>query len=151
MTRRTPLTTLIELQRRARDDSARLAARSRRESAAAESTLQMLEDYHADHVSRAPDIHSPAFSPGTLRIREAFGQRLEKAIGEQGTVARQLDDAVAEKERALIDRQRRLKALETLAQRRKASARQHEARREQAGTDEFALQSYLRTRKDRDA
>lgn len=148
MTKRTPLSLLIELQRRARDETARVTARSRREAAAADSTLRMLRDYGEQHRSRAPDAGTPAFSPDALKIRDAFGQRLTQAIGEQDTVTRRLEDALAEKEQALLDRQRRLKALETLEQRRHAAARQRSARQEQRQTDEHALQSYLRARKD---
>ena len=147
MNRRTPLSMLIELQRRARDESARQTARSRRDADSADATLRMLKDYGADHASRAPGTASPAFTAGTLRIRDAFAQRLDQAIGEQDAVTRRLEQTVEERERALLASQQRLKALETLSQRRGAASRQRAARQEQAGTDEFALQSYLRARK----
>lgn len=148
MTKRHPLTLLIELQRRARDDTARQAARSRREATTAGSTLRMLQDYGDQHHSRAPAPGGPAFSAGALKIRDAFGQRLAQAIGEQDTVMRRLEDALAEGERALLERQRRLEALEMLEQRRRAAAGQRSARQEQRQSDEHALQSYLRTRKE---
>lgn len=148
MSRSTPLSLLIELQRRARDDTARAAARSRREAAAADSTLRLLRDYGDQHRSRAPDTATPAFSADTLKIRDSFGQRLNQAIDDQDAVNHRLEDALAQKEQALLERQRRLEALKTLEQRRRADARQRLARQEQRQTDEHALHSYLRARKE---
>jgi flagellar FliJ protein len=148
VTKHDPLSLLIELQRRARDETARAAARSRREAATAGSTLRMLQDYGEQHRSRAPAVDAPAVSVDALKIRDAFGRRLAQAIGEQDTVTRRLEDALAAEERRLLDRQRRLDALEMLEQRRRAIARQRSARQEQRQTDEHALQSYLRARRE---
>jgi len=139
---------LIELQRRTRDESARMLARARREAATAGSTLQMLRDYGTEHTSRAPGKGAPAFPAGSLKIRDAFGQRLTQAIGEQDAVTQRLEAAAVEREQGLRERQSRLDALEGLLRRREAENRQRADRQEQGQTDEFALQSFLRARKD---
>lgn len=145
---RTPFALLLELQRRARDDSARAAQRARRDAETADATLRMLENYRAQQTVQ-PRVDS-ATDVSLLRVREVFARRLERAIGAQTGVVDRLAGSCAEHDRRLADRQRRLMALETLVERRERGARERSERREQAATDEFALQAYLRARSRQD-
>ena len=146
MSKQRPLALLIELERRMRDGVAAVAARARHDADAAGSTLQMLRGYRLDYDTRSPKRGAATFTPTAVHVHEAFTGKLDRAIGEQGRLAERLAALRDERERALADRQRRLKALETLQQRRDDSARERVERAEQRQTDEFALQSYLRSK-----
>ena len=146
--KRTPtLDLLIDLERRERDRAATEAARTRRDTDAAASTLDMLVGYRADHHARTPKLGERPFTSAAVRVHEAFSGRLDQAIGEQGAMVDRLATAAAERDRALIERQRRLKALETLAQRRAEAAQRRAQRAEQRQTDEFAIQAFLRSQR----
>lgn len=148
MNRRTDtLALLIDLERRQRDRAAGLAARARKDATTAQSTLKMLVDYRQDHHDRSPKRAATAFTSTTVRVHEAFTGKLDQAIGEQGSVTDRLNEASEEQARALTERQRRLKALETLAERRALAARQRLQRNEQRQTDEFAIQAFLRSQR----
>lgn len=147
MSRSSQLELLIELQRRERDRVAALAARARSDANTAESTLQMLVGYRADHDTRSPKRATAAFTATTVRVHEAFTGKLDHAIGEQGAISDRLAEASAAQTNALAERQRRLKALETLAERRAVAARQKSERFEQNQTDEYAIQAYLRSQR----
>jgi flagellar FliJ protein len=148
MTRRTTLSFLIELQRRERDRVAALAARARREAESATSTLQMLEDYRRDYDTRSPKVARRAFTATSIGVHERFTGKLDRAIDEQGRLRVRLAEASSEREGDLAQGQRRLKALETLHERREADLRLRTRRAEQIQTDEFATQVYLRNRRE---
>lgn len=146
MNRNRTLELLIDLQRRDRDRRAGVAARARREADTAGSTLRMLEGYRSDYDQRAPKRGTRAFDTRTVQVHEAFTGKLDQAIGDQQTLARRLDETAALRETDLAEQQRRLKALETLAERRAQAARLRAQRIEQRQTDEFASQAHLRAR-----
>jgi flagellar FliJ protein len=138
---------LIDLQRLERDRAAGVAAQARRESDTADSTLRMLRGYRSDYDSRSPKSAPRSFTSTAVRVHEAFTSKLDQAIGEQHHLAGRLADLARERDGELAERQRRLKALETLLERRAAAARHKRAKLEQGQTDEFATQSYLRARR----
>ncbi len=144
MKRSPTLALLIELERRRRDSEAGVAARARREADTAGSTLQMLQGYRLDYDTRSPKQGSEVFHSAKVRVHEAFTGRLDLAIDQQAQLAQQLADLRTQRESALAERQRRLKAFETLQARREASAQQRAQRNDQRQTDEFAAQAYLR-------
>ncbi len=148
MTRRAALSFLIELQRRERDRAAGLAARARSDSETANSTLQMLQGYRRDYDTRSPKVARRAFSAVTVGVHERFTGKLDRAIGEQDRLSARLAEASAERETVLAQGQRRLKALETLHERRESALRLRKRRSEQIQTDEFATQVYLRNRRE---
>ncbi len=145
MKRETTLDLLIELERRERDRVAQVTAQARRESDAAGSTLQMLRGYRLDYDARSPKRGSQDFTTTKVQVHEHFVQRLDRAIDDQHALAGRLDAATQEREAQLLERQRRLKALETLSLRRETLARLAERRSDQRQTDEFAIQAFLRS------
>ena len=146
MSRDRTLELLIELQRRERDRRAGLAARAQRESDTADSTLRMLRGYRADYDLRAPKRGARPFDSGSVRVHEAFTGKLDQAVSEQGILTDRLASVAAQREADLAEQQRRLKALETLVERRENAARLRAQRADQRQTDEFASQAHLRAR-----
>jgi flagellar FliJ protein len=77
-------------------------------------------------------------------VHENFVGKLGQAINQQDALTRSLDDRHRQQLAALAEGERRLKALETLVQRREAAQRRRQESREQKQTDEFAAQAYAR-------
>jgi len=135
---------LIDLQRRERDRVAGVAAQAQRDVDAAEGTLRMLNDYRNDYEARSPKAGHAATDTLRVRVHEAFVSKLGRAIGEQDTLIEHLSQRSEVQRLALVERQRKVKALETLAMRRDAERRKRLDSLEQKQTDEFAAQAHAR-------
>lgn len=146
MKRNTTFELLIDLHKRERDRAARIAAQARRDADAAGSTLQMLQGYRLDYDTKSPTRSVQPINTGKVKVHEKFTARLDTAIDEQDTISAQLADVSRTREQALSERQRRLKALETVAQRLEMAERLRQRRTEQKATDEFATQAFLRAK-----
>lgn len=129
---------LIDQALARRDEAASRAVAARRDRDAAAATLATLTGYREESLQRGPVRAGQAFGVEQLRTAVRFDTRLLTAIREQHGqhVVRQAD--VAARDADLIESQRRLKALETLAQRREQARQRIEARREQRSLDEYA-------------
>jgi flagellar FliJ protein len=141
---------LIEQARERRDDAAGSAASARRERDAAAATLRTLTDYREESLARAPVRAGGAVGIAQLSTATHFDARLVAAIHQQyGQHAQRAADAQA-RDASLRDRQRRLKALQTLEERRAQQAARVAARREQRALDEYATQLSARKRAGKD-
>jgi flagellar export protein FliJ len=141
---------LIDRAQAHRDEAAGEAAGARRERDAAAATLRTLTDYREESLGRAPVRAGLAVGVDQLRTAVQFDARLVAAIHQQFQQhARTQADAAAQ-DAALADRQRRLKALETLALRRAQAASRLESRREQHALDEHATHLAARRRPGKD-
>jgi len=138
------LSLLIDLQRRERDRVAGVAAQAQRDVDAAAGTLRMLNDYRNDYEARSPKSGRSATDTLRVRVHEAFVGKLGRAIGEQDTLLAHLAQRNETQRLALVERQRRVKALETLELRRATERRKRLESLEQKQTDEFAAQAYAR-------
>ena len=144
MKRQPVLGLLIELRRRERDRVAGQAAQSQRDVDAAAGTLRMLNEYRHDYEARSPKAGRASTDTLRVRVHEAFVGKLGRAIGEQDTLLDHLAQRNDAQRLALVERQRRLKALETLALRRETERRKRLESLEQIQTDEFAAQVHAR-------
>jgi flagellar FliJ protein len=140
------------LQRAAerRDDAARRAATARRERDGADRTLRSLKDYRDESLGRGPARGGAAMGIEQLRAAGRFDGRLLEAITQQHLQWVERSREAGTRDAELLERQRRLKALQTLAERRERAALALAARREQRGTDEHALQLSRRRAPDED-
>jgi flagellar FliJ protein len=141
---------LIEMALERRDDAATRAAGARRERDAAAATLRTLTDYREESLSRAPVRGGGAVGVAQLATATHFDAKLVAAIHQQyGQHAQRAADAEA-RDASLRDRQHRLKALQTLEERRAQQSARTAARREQRALDEFATQLSARKRPGKD-
>jgi flagellar FliJ protein len=129
---------LIDQALARRDDAATRATAARRDRDAAATTLATLTGYREESLQRGPVRAGQALGVEQLRTAVQFDARLIAAIRQQHGqhAARQADAAARDTD--LVESQRRLKALETLAQRRAQARHRVEARREQRMLDEYA-------------
>jgi flagellar FliJ protein len=141
---------LIDRAREVRDVAATRAATSRRDRAAAEATLRTLTEYRVESLAKGPVRTGNAIGVQQLVTAVHFDGRLLSAIDAQ---AQQHADRLATSERhdaELIARQKRLKALELLSQRRALARARTATRREQHGFDELAANRAARKQPGKD-
>lgn len=144
------LRVLIERARERRDEAAGRAADARRERDAAATTLRTLTDYRDESLARGPVRVGVAVGVAQLGAAVQFDARLVTAIRHQHLQHGERRVVADARDAALLERQRRLKALETLEARRAQQVARDTARREQRALDEYAtLLSARRRRPDR--
>ncbi|MFM1990328.1 MAG: Flagellar FliJ protein [Pseudomonadota bacterium] len=137
---------LIERATERRDEAATKAATARRERDAAAATLRTLTDYREESLGRAPVRNGASVGVAQLASAGQFDAKLVQAIHQQ---YRQHADRASDaqlRDTALVDRQRRLTALQALETRRARQAAAVAARREQRALDEFATNLAARRR-----
>jgi flagellar FliJ protein len=141
---------LIEQALERRDDAAGRAADARRQRDAAAATLRTLTDYREESLARAPVRAGAEVGIAQLASATHFDSKLVAAIRQQYGQHAQRDADASAREAALRDRQRRLKALQTLEERRARQASRLAARREQHALDDYSNQLSARTRAGKD-
>jgi flagellar FliJ protein len=129
---------LIEQAAARRDDAARRAADARRHRDNAAATLRTLTDYRNESLERAPVRAGEAVTVEQLRSANRFDARMVAAIHQQHRQHADHLTHATTRTGELLEQERRLKALETLAQRRAQTRLQQDARRDQRQTDEYA-------------
>lgn len=140
------LKVLIEQALERRDDAATVAARARRDRDAAAATLRTLTDYREESLTRGPVREGAPVGVAQLRAAVQFDARLVAAIHQQYRQHVQRRDESVARDADLLERQRRLKALQTLEERRERQATKVAARREQRVLDEYATNLAARRR-----
>lgn len=138
----TNLRMLIELAVTSRDAAASRAAQTRDAVAAAQKQLAALEGYAHEYAGRARQQAHAGVDPAAQANARAFDQRLELALTQQ---RREVERRVAlanAAQQEFTEQQRRVKSLETLAERRREAVRQTESRRDQKHLDEIAARSF---------
>ncbi len=131
---------LIEQAREHRDDAATRAADARRDRDTAATTLRTLTDYREESLTRAPLRAGTAVGIAQLATATHFDAKLVAAIRQQYGQHAQRDADAKARDAVLRERQRRLKALQTLEERRAQQASRTAARRDQRALDEYATQ-----------
>ncbi|MCC4310038.1 flagellar export protein FliJ [Alcanivorax marinus] len=136
MTASTPLDTLIDKSRDARDQAGRLLADERRGEAQSAAQLRALEQYRADYGRQLQDAMNAGIDAARLGDYRRFIRSLDDAIEQARRALAQQGERVAASRDQWQQRQRQLSSYDTLAQRRAAQARHQEQRREQRASDE---------------
>jgi flagellar export protein FliJ len=144
MTRRNALALLIELRRRDRDRVAAVAAQAQREARNAAGTLNMLDGYRQDYLTRTPKASTQTTDSGSIQIHDAFVGKLGEAIEDQTSRLRLLSEREAAQRAALVEQERRLRALETLNKQRELQRQRRREALDQKMNDEFAALAHRR-------
>ena len=133
--------TLIKLIDRAeaeRDDEMAQANAVKRMAQESQNTLSRLQTFHAEFLTRAPSLGSPSFSIATLQGRQQFNDAIGNAIGAQQQACNEREQRSAEAQALLVERQKRLLALQSLHTRQKTAQQVLQVRREQKESDAWA-------------
>lgn len=137
---------LIDRARDVRDDAVKVSAAARRESEAAAATLRTLTDYRDESLSRGPVRSGEAVNTEQLRIAGQFDARLILAIRQQSGQHAHKQQTAEQRLADVREAQRRLKAFETIAERKAKRDLHKQGKREQRLLDEFATDLIARRR-----
>lgn len=136
--------TLIKLIDRAeaeRDDEMAQANAVKRMAQESQNTLSRLQIFHTEFLSRAPAAGAQAFSIATLQGREQFSDAIGNAIDVQQQACHEREQRSAEAQALLVERQKRLLALQSLHTRQKTVQQMLQVRREQKESDAWAARA----------
>lgn len=146
MTARTPLDTLIEEARHARDAAGRMLADERRTRQQTESQLEALNRYRREYNQRLQRALRDGIEPAALGNYRVFLRSLDDAIGRARQVLDEQDTRVSASQRQWLERQQRLSCFDTLAGRRAERQRRLDVGREQHRNDEASTVMTARDR-----
>lgn len=133
--------TLIKLIDRAeadRDDEMAQANTVKRLAQESQNTLSRLQIFHSEFITRAPGTNSQAFSIATLQGRQQFTDAIGNAINAQQQACNEREQRSAEAQALLVERQKRLLALQSLHTRKKTAQQVLQVRRDQKESDAWA-------------
>lgn len=133
--------TLIKLIDRAetdRDDEMAQANAVKRMAQEAQTTLSRLQIFHTEFITRAPGTGTQSFSIATLQGRQQFTDAIGNAIGAQQQACNEREQRSAEAQALLVERQKRLLALQSLHTRQKTAQQVLQVRRDQKESDAWA-------------
>lgn len=140
----TNLSMLIELAVTSRDAAAARRAQAAAELAQAQAQLDLLRGYARDYERRAQTTLTQGVDMAAQNNLRAFTARLQQAIEAQRLEVERRTTALAAADDELLRMHKRVKSMQTLAERRLADARQALARREQKAQDELAQSGHAR-------
>lgn len=145
----TPMALVVEHARRQRDEAAASQARTTVERDTAARTLATLKTYRDEQADRARSRGASPQPVSGLLHQTRFAGTLDEAIRLQAARVGELDTQLEACRAAVLRAQQRLKALETIVERRRRLAEHAAARREQQATDEHAANRHARAVRER--
>ncbi|MGE0311013.1 MAG: flagellar export protein FliJ [Lautropia sp.] len=136
---RTALALAAEQIARRRDEAAVASRRSQAALGNAVTTLRTLEDYAGELARRRREAAGLLARSGAgLANATAFAARLVEAVDAQQRRVEDRSREAGQAREALVDRQRRLKAIEALIERRAQALLERQSRRERRELDEWS-------------
>ncbi len=144
MATQTPLGTLTELAREARDQAGQTLASERNNERLVAQQLESLGTYRAEYAQRLQKAMCDGIDPATMRNYQQFLSALDDALvrAKQALAAQQ--QRVLKSQKQWQNEQCRLSSYNTLSDRRALQEQIAENRREQRQNDEFVTNREVR-------
>ena len=139
------LHTLVDLSQNNVDDAARHLQELRTQREAAQSQLEMLQTYRQDYAQRLLDVGQTGVTMANYHNFRRFIVTLDQAISQQNSVIQSLEEQMEQGRQVWYGHQQRLKAYETLIDRRLQTQQVQQQRREQRNSDEIAARLLTRS------
>ncbi|CUR44857.1 flagellar export protein FliJ [Alloalcanivorax xenomutans] len=144
MTSSSPLDTLIEQARQARDQAGHSLAEARRGQQNTAAQLSTLENYRNEYAGRLQDALARGMDTLTLNTYRRFLASLDQAIEQARQVLCEQQRAIDAGQDHWRQRQQRLSSFDTLATRRQQQQQHREHRQERRQTDDIASNLHQR-------
>ncbi|MES3676314.1 flagellar export protein FliJ [Halomonas elongata] len=135
--KRTPLDTLTEMARQARDQAGQRLAGDRRDARQVAEQLEALQRYRAEYAARLQTALRDGIDPASMHNYQRFLASLDDALERARQALDERQQRVDQSQRHWQGEQQRLHAYDTLAERREAVRRRAEQRREQRASDDL--------------
>lgn len=133
----------VENYQRLRDEAAAAMAHAQKELSSLRNTLATLESYRSTLQDRRRETDSKSHSATSLQLDTHLAGRIDSAVKQQGRFIEQAVRRAELKRLALLDCQKRLKAVETILKQRAEQQAAAASRRERLEADEQAAIRYL--------
>ncbi|SEL74037.1 flagellar export protein FliJ [Halomonas daqiaonensis] len=142
----TPLDTLVELARDARDQAGQNLAGEQRTSSQVSQQLESLYYYRQEYAEKLNTAMRDGIDPATMHNYQQFLASLDDALvrARQALAAQQ--ERVEKTRQQWQQQQQRLSSYDTLTERRDAARRRDEQRREQNVSDDLVNNRLVRQR-----
>ena len=150
MPRRFPLQLLLDLANERVDAAAQRMARLKLRWQSQEDKLQQLFAYQDEYRQRLADALTQGVEMLRMRDFQVFLKKLDLAIRQQKIEVQHAQLGWEECQRAWLEERRKLKSFDILRQRHLRGETQREYRLEQRDQDEFARNSFNRSRDQKD-
>lgn len=108
----------------------------------AKSKLQLLVQYREEYVARLRNASAQGIDLAVWRNYQAFIDRIDQAIAQQRATVAATELRTAEGQTEWLQQRNKLKAIDTLFQKRQEGERRVENKREQKFQDEFAARRF---------
>lgn len=133
----------VENYQRLRDEAAAAMAHAQKELSSLRNTLATLESYRNTLQDRRRETDSKSHSATSLQLDTHLAGRIDSAVKQQERFIEQAVRRAELKRLALLDCQKRLKAVETILKQRAEQQAAAASRRERLEADEQAAIRYL--------
>ena len=133
----------VENYQRLRDEAAAAMAHAQKELSSLRNTLATLESYRSTLQDRRRETDSKSHSATSLQLDTHLAGRIDSAVKQQERFIEQAVRRAELKRVALLDCQKRLKAVETILKQRAEQQATAASRRERLEADEQAAIRYL--------
>lgn len=138
------LRTLLERAESERDTAITVLRQAEAHQQQARAQGDQLQAYRGDYDRRWTLQFRQSGTRELLQCQQAFGQRLEQAIGQQHSQTSHLGNRVALARSVLLAREQRVAVVRKLIERRGRELQHIAGRREQRGDDEVAQRQHQR-------
>ena len=133
----------VENYQRLRDEAAAAMAHAQKELSSLRNTLATLESYRSTLQDRRRETDGTSHSATSLQLDTHLAGRIDSAVKQQERFIEQAVRRAELKRLALLDCQKRLKAVETILKQRAEQQATAASRRERLEADEQAAIRYL--------
>lgn len=143
MTRKSPITTLIEIAEKDTDDAAKLLGKAIRAHQETETKLSLLLQYRDDYAQKFQDGAAKGLSAAQYGNFMSFIGKLDGAIEGQKQIVRDAENKIQLAKNAWQGNEKKRLSYDTLQQRTQNALNIKEAKQDQKQTDELAARSYF--------
>src|SRR5690554_666778 len=139
---------VLELEQSREEEITREFAQARSQLDMQERRLEGLTRYRTDYLHQANERAQQGIGSASFGRYHAFVGKLDEGISQQQQSLQQMQDHVEQLRQKWLSQQQRRKAIELLIEKRKQEAAKKRSRQEQATADEFAMQGFLRRKRE---
>ncbi|ALM54236.1 flagellar export protein FliJ [Halomonas huangheensis] len=144
MTASSPLDTLLDLARTSRDQAGQRLAGSLDTEQQVSRQLESLENYRHEYAARLSDAMRQGVDPATLHNTQRFLASLDNALTNARQTLAEQHQKVQQAQHDWQQEQQRVRAYDTLTERRATAASRRAVRQEQRTSDELVNSRLLR-------
>lgn len=140
-----PLDTLTEIARNARDKAGQTLAGEQRTAQQVTEQLSSLIDYRNEYAGKLNQAMRDGIDPATMGNYQQFLASLDDALARARRALEAQEERITKSRQHWQSEQRRLSSYTTLDDRRQAARRRDESRREQHLNDDLVTMRFSRT------